>query len=438
MRSAILLVLLAIVGSAPLQSQAPDYWQQLNDTTLSRLIGQVVGSNLDVRAAESRVSAARSDRTRAVLDFTPSATFAGTYARQRLGTASFPGASGVFPDQNVWDAGINVSWDLDLFGQIRHKVQGQGALVDVAEESLRDVQVTLTAELARAYFELRGAQEQLQVARHNAENQQRTFEVTRDRLAAGRGSAFDTERAQALLSTTLSSIPMREAQVADAQHRIAVIIGRAPGEVALQLAEPAALPSFPEFASIVDPLVIARRRPDVVAAERLTAAQGAFVASAKASYLPHLSIAGAAGYVAPEFNALGNQGMARYTVGPVLTWPALNLGRVKAEVDAARAREAAAQSEYDRAVLAATADLETNVARYRASRVRVAHLEAASAASERAATIARLRFKEGITDFLQVLDAERTQLEAQDRLAQGRLDAGTAYAALYRAIGGSR
>jgi len=198
------------VRAAAEDSQASlDYWARLGDTTLSRLVGEVLRGNLDVRSARARVSAARSDRVRSVLDLTPSATVAAGYSRQRLSTASFPGAFGVFPDQNVWDAGVNASWDLDVFGGIRHTVQANGALADVAQEDLRDVQVTLTAEVARAYFELRGAQEQLDVARQNAENQRRTFDLTRERLDAGRGSAFDTERAQAQLSSTLASIPVR-------------------------------------------------------------------------------------------------------------------------------------------------------------------------------------------------------------------------------------
>ena len=133
---------------------------------------------------------------------------------------------------------------------------------------------------------------------------------------------------------------------------------------------------------------------------------------------------------------MGNQSSIRYVVGPVITWPGLNLGRVKAEVDAAEAREDAARAQYNQAVLAAMQDVETSLSRYRAARVRVDRLQEASAASERAAELARLRFSEGVTDFLQVLDAERTQLEAQDLLAQGRTDAATAYAALYKAVGG--
>lgn len=133
---------------------------------------------------------------------------------------------------------------------------------------------------------------------------------------------------------------------------------------------------------------------------------------------------------------MGNQGTLRYAVGPVITWPGLSLGRVKAEVDATQAREEAARADYSRVVLAAMEEVATSVTRYRAARRQVEQLQEASAASERAAALARLRFSEGVTDFLQVLDAERTQLEAQDRLAQGRTDAATAYAALYKAVGG--
>src|SRR3989454_5645348 len=312
-------------------------------------------------------------------------------------TCALPISFGAFPDQNVWDAGVNASWDLDVFGGIRHTVQARGALADVAQEDLRDVQVSLTAEVARAYFELRGAQEQLEVARQNAENQRRTFDLTKQRLDAGRGSSFDTERAQAQLSSTLASIPAREAQVAAAQYRIGTLVGRAPTEVARELEQIGQLPRLPEVTSIGTPETVVRYRPDVASAERFAAAQGALVGAAKASYMPRLTIGGSAGYAAPEFNAVGNRGTLRYAVGPVITWPGLNLGRVKAEVDAAQAREDAARAQYGRVVLAAMEDMETSLARYRAARLQVERLQEASAASERAAELARMRFREGVT-----------------------------------------
>src|SRR6266566_663621 len=413
-----------------------DYWEQLGDTTLNRLIAEVVRANQDVQAAEARVRATGSERVGTMLDLSPYTRLSGSYSRQRLSSASFPAFAGSFPDQNVWDAGVSASWDLDVFGQIRHTAQARGAMVGVAQEELRDVQVSLTAELALTYFALRGAQEQLSVARENADNQRRTFNIARERLEAGRGSAFDTERAQAQLSTTLASIPTREAQVAAAQYRIGVLVGRPPAAVAAELDKPGQLPGLPDVASIGNPEAVVRTRPDVAAAERQAAAQGALVGAAKSSYLPKISIGGSAGYVAPEFRAVGDQGTLRYAVGPVISWPLLSLGRVKADVDAAQAGEDEARSRYRAVVLRAMQDLEVSISQYRGARLRVERLEEASAASEHAAKLALLRYTEGATDLLQVLDAQRTQLEAQDRLAQARIDAGTAYAALFKAVGG--
>lgn len=424
----------AAADAAP-TTRSQDYWEQLGDTTLSRLIREVQSANLDVQAARARVSAARSTRTRAALDLTPSATVSGSYARQRLASASFPGF-GAFPDQDVWGVSVDPSWELDVFGRLSHNVQAHGALVGAAEEDLRNVQVTLTAEVARAYFVLRGAQEQLEVARRNAENQRHTFDVTKERLDAGRGSAFDTERAQAQLSSTLASIPAREAAVAEAQYRIGVLVGRSPTVVAQELAQPGGFPPLPDVTSVGDPASVVRTRPDVASAERVAAAQRAFVGAAKANYLPRISIGGSLGYAAPQFHSIGDQTTFRYVVGPVITWPGLNLGRVKAEVDAAQANEAAARAQYNQAVLSALEEVETALTRYRSARLRVERLLEASAASDHAAELARLRFQEGVVDLLQVLDAERTQLEAQDQLAQGRVEAATAYAALFRAVGG--
>jgi outer membrane protein, multidrug efflux system len=427
------------VAAAPSDTAQLIRWPDLGDTTLSRLVNQLTSSNLDVRAAEERVRGARAARTEATLDFAPTVTFAGGYTRQRLSGATFPAGfgSGTFPDQNIWDAGFDASWELDVFGRVRHNVQAQGALVGVTQEDLRDIQISLTAELARAYFDLRGAQEQLAVAVRNAENQRRTFNLTKERLDAGRGTAFDTERAQAQLSTTLASIPRLESRVRQAQYQIGVLVGRSPALVAAELERPAPLPDFPEVAEISAPDSVIRRRPDVAAAERQLAVERALVGAAKADYLPRLSVGANAGYTAGEFNALGDHGTFRYAVGPVITWPALNLGRIKARVDQSSARAREAQTQYDVTVLRALQDVESSLVRYRTARGSLDNLRNAADASERAAELARLRFTGGVADFLQVLDAERTQLEAQDQLAQSRTDAATAYASLYKALGGS-
>jgi NodT family efflux transporter outer membrane factor (OMF) lipoprotein len=413
------------------------YWRALNDTTLDRLIGELLRSNLDVRSALARLRGARAARTETALDLVPTVTAAGGYTRQRLSNATFPiDGGGRFPDQDIWDAGFDASWELDFFGRVRHNVQAQGALVDAANADVRDAQVVLTAELARTYFELRGAQERLAVARRNGENQRRTFDVTQQRLDAGRGTAFDTERARAQLGFTLASIPGLEAQVAAAQYAIGVLVGRTPAGVAAELQPIAAIPPLPSDITIADPDSLVRRRPDVAAAERQAAAERAFVGAAKADYLPRVTVGGSAGYSAAELGGLGDAGTFRYAVGPLVTWPLLNLGRIKARVDQSRARAEAADAAYSQTVLRALQEVETGLSRYRTSRARVERIRDAAEASARAADLARLRFEGGVADFLQVLDAERTQLDAEDQLAQAHTDAATSYAALYQALGG--
>jgi outer membrane protein, multidrug efflux system len=413
------------------------YWRALNDTTLDRLIGELLRSNLDVRSALARLRGARAARTETALDLVPTVTAAGGYTRQRLSNATFPiTGGGRFPDQDIWDAGFDASWELDLFGRVRRNVQGQAALVDAANADVRDAQVVLTAELARTYFELRGAQERLAVARRNGENQRRTLDVTQQRLDAGRGTAFDTERARTQLSFTLASIPALEAQVAAAQYAVGVLVGRAPASVAAELEPVAAMPALPSDVTVANPDSLIRRRPDVASAERQAAAERAFVGAAKADYLPRITVGGSAGYSASELGGLGDAGTFRYAVGPLVSWPLLNLGRVKARVDQNRARAEAADAQYAQTVLRALQEVETGLSRYRTSRARVDRIRDAAEASARAADLARLRFEGGVADFLQVLDAERTQLDAEDQLAQAHTDAATSYAALFQALGG--
>ncbi len=378
-----LLVLLALAGveqARGQQSELPPpiaFWKTLGDTTLVRLVGEVVKSNHDVVAGRARLRGSRASRVQAALDFAPAVTATASYTRQRLASASFPGGFGTaFPDQNVWDAGLQLSWELDVFGRIRKTTQGRGALIAAAEEDVQDLQVLLASELASAYFDLRGAQDRLQVARRNAENQQHTLDVTLQRLEAGRGNEPNAD-------------------------------------------------------------IVVRLRPDVRSAERQLSATSAFVGAAKAAYLPRISIGGGAGYVGSSFDALGNSNKPRYAIGPVISWPALDLGRVKAGVDVARAQEAEADAYYRKAQLQASQDIATAIVTYNKARRSLDYLDAAARASERAAGLARLRFVEGATDFLQVLDAERTMLEAQDRLAAGRTAATRGLAQVYRALGGA-
>lgn len=449
-RSAVALAVAVIAlpaADAHAQMPAPDtqspatwpagtFWQALGDTTLERLIGSALEANRDLHAVEARVHAARAVRTHTALELAPVVTATAGYSRQRLSSASVPGAVGSLPTQELWDGGVQLSWELDVFGRTRRSLQGQNALLASAEEDVRDVQVLLAAEVARVYFDLRGAQDRLEVARRNAENQHRTLELTLARLEAGRGTALDSERAQAQLSSTLAAVPALEAAIAAHRHRLAVLLGRRPASMQHELEGGARAPVLPAELPVPSAEEAVRSRPDVRSAANRVAAHRSFHGAAKAAYLPRVSIGGVAGYTAQQFDALGSTGTPRYVVGPVISWPFLDLGRVKAGVDAARAQASEATAYHEQAVLNALEEVETSLAAYEKGRERLHHLEDAAAASERATELARLRFEEGGTDFLEVLDAERRQLEAQDRLAEGRTDATNRLLAVYRAVGG--
>lgn len=444
MRSrALLVAALIVVGAAsPAQTQerrpsreaAVSFWSTFGDPTLEALVARALRANPELRAAEARTESAQAQRRITALDLAPVVTATGGYSRQQLASASFPGPGGSLPDQELWDAGLRLSWDVDVFGRTRRTLEGRGALVDAAETDEEDARVLLAADVAAAYVELRGAQDRLAVARRNAENQRNTLQVTLDRLEGGSGTALDTERAQAQLSSTLAAIPLLETAAAAARNRIDALLGVAPGSTAIDPAS--ASLQLPDTLVLSGTDAMVRSRPDVRSAERLLAASRAFVGAAKADYLPRISVQGVAGYTATAFDALGAGGTRRYAIGPVISWPLFDLGRVHAGVEAARAGEHEAEARYQQVVLNARAELETALVAYHRSTERVAHLEAAAAASERATELARLRFEEGASDFLQVLDAERTQLDAQDMLAVGRTAATSALVAVYRALGG--
>jgi outer membrane protein, multidrug efflux system len=439
LRTALAASMLAIgtASALPAQDVRNDLWIAGGDTALARLITEALGSNHDVRAADARVRGARAARLHSALDLAPAVIATGGYTGQRMASPMVPGAIDALPDQDLWDAGLRMSWDVDVFGRGRRSLEGYGELVAASREDVRDVQVRLTAEVAAAYYDLRGAQDRLAVAQRNAENQRGTLEITLQRLEGGSGNALDSERARAQLSTTLAAIPLLESAVAEAQYRLAVLTTRERESIAAELSAPASRFTLPNVrVSSADSAV--RRRADVRSADRHVAASEAFVGAARAEYLPRISLAGAAGYTGTTLGSLGDGGTPRYAFGPVISWPALDVGRVRAGVDAARAAEAEAEARYAQTFLRARGEIETALVTYRGARERLGHLEAAAEASERAAELARLRYTEGASDFLQVLDAERTLLEAQDRLAMGRSNATAALVAVYRALGGGR
>jgi outer membrane protein, multidrug efflux system len=410
------------------------FWTLFEDPTLERLVDDALATNHDLRIALTRVTEARALRGETRLDIAPTVTAGAGYTEQRLADAQR--VAGVPRDQELYDAGFDAFWELDFFGRIRRSIEASNAELDAAEASLRDAQVIVTAEVTRTYFELRGLQLQLDVAHRNVRNQRQTLDLTNVRLEAGRGTELDTSRAQAQLSGTLTTIAPLEAGIARSIHRLGVLTGREPGALRETLAPSKNLPEIPRIAAVGDPGGLLRRRPDIRVAERQLAAATARIGVAVADLFPRVTFTGSAGYVADTSDALGDSGSDTYFIAPGISWAAFDLGRVRARIAGARARADGDLLRYEQTVLRALEETENALVTHARARQRLAHADDAAQASSKAAGLARLRFEGGTSDFLQVLDAERSQLEAEDRLALARTEAGTSLIAVYKSLGG--
>ncbi len=410
------------------------FWTQFGDDTLDRLVDDSLGANHDLRIALGRLVEVRAARREALFDFGPKVTASGGYTKQQVPAAASP--IGIGYNAELYDAGFDASWELDLFGRVRRENEAAHAQLQGAEANLHDAQVSVVAEVARTYFELRGAQNELAVARRNVENQQETLRVTDARLDAGRGTELDTSRAQAQLSTTLSSIAPLEAAVSRSIHRLGVLTGRDPNALTDLLSPARDLPALPQIATVGDPAALLRRRPDIRVAERQLAASTAEIGVAVGDLFPKVTFTGSFGYTSNDTATLGQSGTRSYLIGPGISWAAFDLGRVRAQVAGAHARTDVALATYEQTVLRALEETENSLVTHARARDRLKNAADAARASATAARIARTRYDGGIVDFLEVLDAERTQLTAEDQLAQSRTDAATSLIAVYKALGG--
>jgi outer membrane protein, multidrug efflux system len=410
------------------------FWTRFGDPTLDRVVDEALAANHDLRIALGHLVEARAERRGAKLDLLPTVTASGGYTDERLSAAESLFNQPI--NARYYDAGFDAFWELDLFGRVRRNVEAQSAEVQGAQASLHDAQVSVTAEVARTYFELRGEQTQLAVARRNVDNQRETLALTQARLDAGRATELDTARAQSQLSTTLATIAPLDASIARSIHRLAVLTGREPNALDELLQPAQELPELPQISAVGDPAGLLRRRPDIRVAERQLAASTALVGVAMGDLFPKVTFTGSFSYSATQASSLGGGPSRGYVVGPSISWAAFDLGRVKARIEGSRARADVSLAAYEQTVLRALEDTEDALVTHARTRDSLRDATEAAVASRTAARIARVRYEGGLVDFLDVLDAERTQLAAEDRLAQSRTDAATSLVAVYKALGG--
>ena len=416
---------------------AVTWWEGFNDAILNSLVSRAVATNQDLRIATAHVLEARALHMGAVADLFPvanaNAGWTKSLASQDSEPMSLPRSQREF---SLYNAGFDATWELDFFGHVRRSVQASTADLIATVADRQDVLVTLISEVARNYFELRGAQHQLAVARGNADNERETLDVAVAKSKAGRSTELDTARARAQLESTLASIPPLEAAVKHSIHRLGVLTGQQPTALQSELTPPAPIPALPPLVNIGNPADLLRRRPDIRSAESSLAAATARIGVQTADLFPRVTFNGNLGLQASEVSGLFKGGADTYSFGPSITWAALDLGHVLARIKAVNARADAQLAAYEKTVLNALEETENALVDFGREQIRRDYLRASEHSAIQAMALARQRYDGGVDDFLPVLDAQRTQLSIQAQLAQSETRTATSLVAIYKALGG--
>jgi multidrug efflux system outer membrane protein len=416
------------------------WWQGFGDATLNSLMADALHSAPDMAVAEARIREARALRGIAGADLYPAAEVGAQYDRTH-GSANVPvgvppGGLGPGANGNLWQSGFDASWEIDVFGGKRRGVEAADASYQAIVADGGDVELTLLAEVARNYIELRGVQRQLAVARSNLSIQQDSLSLTRSQFDAGLASRLDVLRAQAQVFDTEAAIPTFAANERASIYRIGTLIGQPPEQLLAQLDSPQAVPSAIADVPVGLPSDLLRRRPDIRAAERRIAAANARIGVAQADLYPHFSLTGVAGLQSLNASTFLTAPSRYFSIGPSINWLIFDAGKVRFEMQAEEARTDQAAAAYQRTVLGALRDVETALVSYAQSKVRHERLAAEVTADREAVTIATRLYKQGLNDFLSVLDAERSLYAADDKLAQSERDTALDLVALYKALGG--
>ena len=424
------------------RSSLARWWTEFRDPILDDLIARAIEGNLDLKVAAARVREARAARGIAASAALPQVGVHADAARSERSDAvppfNLPNSAIVFGPrtQNLFDVGFDAGWEIDVFGGVRRDVEAAVAQVQAAEETQRDVLVTLLADVARNYAELRGAQRQLEILDATVASQQDTLDLAKARFDAGLGAALDVERADGLLESTKSRRPEFEQLATRALYRLDVLIGRTPGALAADLETTTPIPRQPPELPDLLPSELLSRRPDLRRAEREVAAATALVGVARSDLFPRFSIGGNFGRRSEQFSDLGSTGSQFWFLVGGVRLPILSGGRIRANIRVQDARQEEASRLYENAVLSAVEEVENALSSETRERRRVEILLGSVAANRRALDLATDRYTSGLENFLSVLDAERAVYIAEDSLAQSQTSAMVSLIALYKALGG--
>ncbi len=403
------------------------WWQRLQDPLLNDLIETALRNSPDLRGARAKLLESRARLNLSDADFMPGLNGALAASRSKTGNAS---------PADQFSAGFDASWELDLFGGLRRANEAAAADAGATLANLYGTQVSLAAEVALNYVQLRSLQERLAIARSNLAAQRETLQITEWRAEAGLVTSMEVEQAKGNLQQTLAGIPALATSLTRAENRLAVLLGQFPATLHAQLNTPAVLPPLPDEVALNIPADTLRQRPDVQAAERRLAAETARIGQATAARYPSFSLGGSLGWRATTVGALGDSSSLARSVSASLAQTIFDGGRLRSRVDAQNAVQQQALIAYEKTVLLALEEVENALAGYANGHERRAALQEAVASARSAALIARQRYASGLIDFRSVLDTDRTLLSSEDNLAGAELDERSALISLYKAMGG--
>lgn len=422
----------------PGDAKLASWWKTLGDPTLDGLVDRALQGNLDLRLAQARVREARAARGITAADWFPTLDAGGGYSRSRASDNSVSGLGNQQPSEGVnqFTAGLDSTWEIDFWGRTSRGVEAADAVISGAIESRRDVMVLLLAEVARNYVDLRALQERLAVAQRSVRVQEDSLAITQSRFTAGLVGELDVAQARAQLEVRRSQVPPIRAGIDQAINRLSVLLGQPPRSLAGELVTPGALPKPPDAISVGLPSELLQRRPDIRAAERNLAAATARVGVATADLYPRFSISSALGLQSQEFGPLFNLSSRYWSVAPGVSWPILDWGKIRSNIDVQDARVEQAMIQYERIVLASFEDVESSLLTLVTEQQRLGSLTRAVDAGNRAVQLAEDLYRTGNVDFRTVLENQRTLFDAEDAAVQAKASALRSVIGLYKALGG--
>jgi NodT family efflux transporter outer membrane factor (OMF) lipoprotein len=413
------------------------WWKNFGDTNLDSLMTVAVQSNLTLRVAQAHVLEGRAERDVSAGSLWPSVGTSGSYSRNRYGFNNFPPLPPGTPlDYNLYNAGFDATWEIDIFGGTRRTVEAANAEIGAAEFGQRDVLVSLLAEVARNYIGARGYQQRLAITLQNIQVQQEILDLTSNRFENGLSSDLDVQQATALLNTTEAEVPTLKTGFDQSVHHLALLLGQPPGALMDEMSTEKPIPLTPPAVPVGLPSDLLQRRPDVQKSESELAAATARIGAAKADLYPKFSLTGFAGVESISTGNLFDYASRYWSAGPTVQWEMFQAGSIRANVRVQNARQEQALDTYQQTVLVALEDAENAITAYAREQTRRESLSGSVQANEQARELSTQLYDSGLADFLGVLDSERSLYAAQDALVQSDQTVSLNLVQLYKALGG--